>query len=162
MKYCDISTVSALQMTPTSRPRTCHTLAPMTLNDGSLEDSYHSRQRKFNTGAATVPILIVQRVLHSLQRKPYSLVKCQYVYTNHLEGDLLESVEELLALDGSNLDLKGRRLTRTVGTCKGTSAPGRAATNLRDVRELSKGVLVAKGNEDDAVVSQSGDRVDSG
>lgn len=85
---------------------------------------------------------------------------------------------EGLALSGGNLKLKGGRLAGTVGTLEtrwsardtyrggcvmltyseGTSTPGATTVNLVQVAQLGEDGLVAQGNVDEAVVSESAHR----
>ena len=79
-----------------------------------------------------------------------------------LEGNLLDRVPEVLALEGSKLELERGRLPRAVGASKGASTPWRATTDLSQVRELGKGGGVTEGHEDDAVVGERRDGVQDG
>ena len=54
---------------------------------------------------------------------------------------------ERLALDGGNLELERGRGAGAVSASEGAGTPWRAAADLREVRELREGVLVAKGDD---------------
>lgn len=57
------------------------------------------------------------------------------------------SLIERLALDSGKLELERRCSAGAVGASEGAGTPRRAATDLREVRELREGVLVAEGDD---------------
>lgn len=77
-------------------------------------------------------------------------------------GVLADGLVKSLALDLGNLELLGRGLTAAVGGGKGTGTPGGATVDLGQVGQLGKGVGVAQGDVDDAVVGEGGQGGDGG
>jgi hypothetical protein len=59
-----------------------------------------------------------------------------------------------LTLSASNVELKLRRLPRTVASRKGASAPGATTVDLVEVGEHAKGRLVSEGHVDESVVDK--------
>lgn len=74
----------------------------------------------------------------------------------------LYGIVEGLALDGGNLELLGRGLARAIRGSKRAGAPGRAAVDLAQVRQLSKGLGVSQRDVDDAVVRERGQGSEGG
>ena len=69
--------------------------------------------------------------------------------------DLVDVLEEGLTLSLSDRELKFGRLTGTISTSEGTGTPGATTVDLLKVGKLTEGGLVAQGNVDETVVSQS-------
>ena len=85
-------------------------------------------------------------------------------------GTIMQSCEVLLGeggpeclalLEGKRELLLGR-LSAAIGTSEGTGAPGRATANLGEVGKSAEDGLVAKGNEDHAVVDKGRHGADDG
>lgn len=79
-----------------------------------------------------------------------------------LERNLRNRLVERLALDRRNLELKRRRLARTIAGREGSRSPGGATVHLREVRELRERVLVSERHEYYAVVDEGRERVGDG
>ena len=72
-------------------------------------------------------------------------------------GGLGNSVVEVLALDGGNLQLLGGGLAATVRAGEGAGAPGAATVDLAEVSQLGEGLCVAERHVDETVVGECGD-----
>lgn len=75
------------------------------------------------------------------------------------EVDLVDGLEERLALDLGELELKRGRLAGAIAGGKSSSTPGGSTANLSQGGHLGESLGVTEGNVDDAVVGKGGEGV---
>jgi len=140
-----------------ARSLTTRSLPPRSTRSFSfIQTVYHQRIEclKFSHNIESSTVQSDQKPRAVVKHHRLSIaLRCSSQAPRHL-------LDEGLCLLPDEVELEHARLTRPVRTGKRAGTPRRSTVRLLEIRDLPERILVAKRNEQDAVVGEGGDRVE--